>query len=112
MDDEWQPVETTHRMGAERRVPTGIDVDAVDPVPGCGEALRVSLAAWLLAAARGAADLLFPPVCRGCARFVQRHAAVCPACWGSLRLIERPFCEVLGVPFSHDLGRGILSADA
>ncbi|WP_092989478.1 ComF family protein [Rhizobium sp. NFR03] len=70
------------------------------------------LVARLLAAGRGTADLLYPPVCRGCGRFVQRHAAVCPACWASLRLIERPFCEVLGVPFSHDLGRGILSADA
>ncbi|KQR76062.1 amidophosphoribosyltransferase [Rhizobium sp. Leaf384] len=58
------------------------------------------------------ADFLYPPVCRGCGRFVQAHAAVCPSCWASLRLIERPFCEVLGVPFSHDLGHGILSADA
>jgi hypothetical protein len=34
------------------------------------------------------------------------------ACWAILRLIEQPYCEVLGVPFSHDLGAGILSADA
>jgi ComF family protein len=58
------------------------------------------------------ANLVYPPVCRGCGRHVVRHGAVCPSCWASLRLIERPFCEVLGVPFSHDLGRGILSADA
>jgi predicted amidophosphoribosyltransferase len=30
----------------------------------------------------------------------------------ALRFIERPYCEVLGIPFSHDLGAGILSAEA
>lgn len=29
-----------------------------------------------------------------------------------MRFIERPFCEVLGTPFSHDPGPGILSAEA
>ncbi|GEO86352.1 amidophosphoribosyltransferase [Ciceribacter naphthalenivorans] len=29
-----------------------------------------------------------------------------------MRFIERPFCEVLGTPFSHDLGPGMLSAEA
>ena len=43
---------------------------------------------------------------------VAQHRGVCPACWATLRLIERPYCEVLGSPFSHDLGAGILSADA
>ncbi|MDR7145536.1 ComF family protein [Rhizobium sp. BE258] len=29
-----------------------------------------------------------------------------------MRFIERPYCEVLGLPFSHDLGAGILCAEA
>ena len=41
-----------------------------------------------------------------------RHAAVCQTCWSSIAFIERPYCDVLGVPFSHDLGAGILSAEA
>ncbi|PYE42066.1 ComF family protein [Rhizobium sp. PP-F2F-G20b] len=116
MDGEWQPLETTNRTVAStvasQETLGGLGTDAGDPMPVQGKRFRQRLVARLLAAGRGVADLLYPPVCRGCGRFVQRHAAVCPACWASLRLIERPFCEVLGVPFSHDLGRGILSADA
>jgi ComF family protein len=72
---------------------------------------------WRLAASlRGlmvaAVDAVYPPVCCGCGRIVGQHRGVCPACWATLRLIERPYCEVLGLPFSHDLGAGILSADA
>ncbi len=59
-----------------------------------------------------AVDAVYPPVCSGCGRMVGQHRGVCPSCWATLRLIERPYCELLGVPFSHDLGAGILSADA
>lgn len=59
-----------------------------------------------------AVDAVYPPVCAGCGRMTGQHRGVCPACWATLRLIERPYCEVLGLPFSHDLGAGILSADA
>ncbi len=59
-----------------------------------------------------AVDAVYPPVCSGCGRMVGQHRGVCPSCWATLRLIERPYCEVLGLPFSHDLGAGILSADA
>jgi ComF family protein len=57
-------------------------------------------------------DFIYPPVCAGCGRFAMRDGAVCPACWQTIRFIERPYCEVLGTPFSHDLGSGILSAEA
>ncbi|MBO0904299.1 ComF family protein [Jiella sonneratiae] len=56
--------------------------------------------------------LLFPAVCAGCQSAVTRAGSVCPDCWGKLRFIERPYCEVLGLPFSYDLGRGFLSAEA
>ncbi|SKA04626.1 ComF family protein [Consotaella salsifontis] len=56
--------------------------------------------------------LLFPPVCAGCQTATVKAGALCPRCWSQLRFIERPFCEVLCLPFSYDLGRGFLSAEA
>lgn len=59
-----------------------------------------------------ALDLVYPPACAGCGVLLGSKASLCPHCWSRLALIERPYCEVLGTPFSHDLGPGILSADA
>ncbi|HDZ72909.1 MAG TPA: ComF family protein [Aurantimonas coralicida] len=56
--------------------------------------------------------LLFPPVCPGCQAAVTGVDTVCPGCWAKLRFIERPYCEVLGLPFAYDLGEGFLSAEA
>lgn len=56
--------------------------------------------------------LLFPPVCAGCQRQVSEPGVLCSACWPKVRFIERPFCEVMGTPFSHDFGPGFLSAEA
>lgn len=58
------------------------------------------------------ADLLYPPICAGCGIRNGNHRALCPSCWSSMRFIERPYCEVLGLPFSHDPGQGMLSAQA
>jgi ComF family protein len=58
------------------------------------------------------ADLLFPPACAACGIMTADHRGLCPKCWSGVRFIERPYCEVLGLPFSHDLGAGILSAEA
>ncbi|KQT44367.1 amidophosphoribosyltransferase [Aureimonas sp. Leaf454] len=55
---------------------------------------------------------LFPPVCAGCQAAVERSHALCADCWKGLSFIERPYCEVLGLPFSYDLGKGFLSAEA
>lgn len=72
---------------------------------------RVALG-YIAGMAHRASDFLFPPACPGCGRMLARHAALCPACWTDIAFIERPYCEVLGLPFSHDLGPGILSAEA
>jgi ComF family protein len=61
---------------------------------------------------RRASDLLFPPGCPACGRMTAAHGALCQACWVDIRFIERPYCEVLGRPFAHDLGAGFLSAEA
>lgn len=58
------------------------------------------------------ARVLFPAICPGCRRLVSSPGTLCAKCWPTLRFIERPWCEVLGTPFSHDMGEGILCADA
>ena len=62
--------------------------------------------------ALAAARLLFPPVCAGCRRHVSQPGALCGACWPKLRFLEKPWCAVMGTPFSHDMGEGFLSAEA
>ena len=56
--------------------------------------------------------LLFPPVCHGCDKQVAEPGSLCGDCWSKVRFIEKPYCPVLGTPFSHDLGAEILSAEA
>jgi predicted amidophosphoribosyltransferase len=58
------------------------------------------------------ADLLYPPGCASCGTATGGHRGLCPKCWSGVRFIERPYCEVLGSPFSHDLGTGILGTEA
>jgi len=58
------------------------------------------------------AKVLFPPVCAGCRRLVSAPGTLCGECWPKLRLLEKPWCEVMGTPFSHDMGEGFLSAEA
>jgi ComF family protein len=58
------------------------------------------------------ARLLFPPVCAGCRRHVAQPGVLCAECWPKLRLLERPWCPVMGTPFIHDMGAGFLSAEA
>lgn len=58
------------------------------------------------------ADTLFPPVCPGCKRHVAVPGTLCGECWPTLQMLERPWCDVFGTPFSHDMGKGFLSAEA
>lgn len=61
---------------------------------------------------RALRSALFPPHCFGCLQLLTVPGALCGVCWQTIRFIERPYCEVLGTPFQHDLGEGFLSADA
>lgn len=58
------------------------------------------------------AALLFPPVCAGCRRHVSEPGVLCGECWPKVCFIERPFCAVMGTPFTQDFGAGFLSAEA
>jgi ComF family protein len=70
------------------------------------------LAPALAGLVRKAADLALPPLCIACEAPVAGHGGLCARCWGSLTLIERPYCDRLGTPFAYDLGPGALSAEA
>ena len=61
---------------------------------------------------RHSLDLTYPPVCFSCRATTDEPGTVCADCWKQIRFIERPFCEKLGTPFSHDLGPGVLSPEA
>ncbi len=68
---------------------------------------------WLAARWGSAiADLVFPPICLGCAAIAERHGGFCAACWRGLHFIEKPYCPILGTPFSHDMGDAIVSPEA
>ena len=57
-------------------------------------------------------DVLFPATCLGCHEICGQQGTLCPKCWGKVRFIERPYCEVLGTPFSIDHGDRAISGDA
>ncbi len=71
-----------------------------------------ALAARSAALGARALDLLYPPICIACRAPVAEPGSVCVQCWRTIRFIERPYCERLGTPFSHDLGPGVLSPEA
>lgn len=57
-------------------------------------------------------NAIYPPVCLHCRQAISAPHALCPACWGSLRFITRPYCERLGVPFAIDPGGAAVSPAA
>ena len=57
-------------------------------------------------------DLIAPPLCLACGDPVTAPHTLCGRCWSKLTLIERPYCERLGIPFGHDPGPGALSLAA
>ena len=61
---------------------------------------------------RRSLDLILPPTCLACRKPVGEQGGLCQACWNKMGFIERPYCERLGTPFSHDLGGPLLSASA
>jgi predicted amidophosphoribosyltransferase len=75
-------------------------------------ALFGSLGPRIGAVGRRLVDLAMPPACMACGRPVAATGALCAACWGRLRLIERPFCPRLAIPFGYDIGPDALSAEA
>lgn len=73
---------------------------------------RLDLIGGLRQLPKVAADLVLPPTCPGCGTAVADSHALCARCWSKLRFIEPPLCPIYGTPFTHDLGAGIVSAEA
>jgi ComF family protein len=61
---------------------------------------------------RLALEVALPPLCPSCREPVGDGAGLCAPCWSKLSLIERPFCEKLGIPFTYDPGPGVYSMQA
>ncbi len=59
--------------------------------------------------ALGLTHLVYPPVCLSCRAAVGTDAALCADCWTGARFLERPFCEVLGLPFPYEVESGSVS---
>lgn len=57
-------------------------------------------------------DFVYPPHCPGCGTRLGSARALCGACWCSIAFIEHPLCPILGIPFAHDQGEGVVSARA
>ena len=89
------------------------DGDLAAPEPaGWATEKAATLAGLLRRGGRAMLDLVVPPLCAACRMPVADQSGLCARCWGELSLIERPFCERLGLPFAYDLGPGALSAEA
>lgn len=65
-----------------------------------------------VAAGRLALDFLLPPRCASCDRPIGLPDGLCASCWAKTPFLEPPWCDRLGLPFSHDLGAGALSPRA
>ncbi|NTJ44817.1 ComF family protein [Agrobacterium larrymoorei] len=64
---------------------------------------------WFL---RHARDFVYPPSCAGCGRATGGAGGFCIQCWSGIKFIERPYCEILGIPFAYHHGDGSISAEA
>jgi len=69
------------------------------------KAKLAALAAW-------PGRMLFPPTCLACASRVAEPGSLCAACWRETVFLERPWCAVLGIPFTHEMGEGAVSPAA
>ena len=56
--------------------------------------------------------MTIPPTCLLCDKLVDSHGGLCASCWRQARFIERPYCEVLGLPFAYGDNEGTLSPQA
>ncbi|MEP1090259.1 MAG: ComF family protein [Rhizobiaceae bacterium] len=49
-------------------------------------------------------NTLVPPSCLACDTAVASGGHLCGNCWSRLRIIEQPFCPIMGTPFAYDPG--------
>ncbi|MDI6726232.1 MAG: ComF family protein [Smithellaceae bacterium] len=61
----------------------------------------------------GLADLVFPPLCIGCASVIdgRRPLPLCPSCLDLVRRISSPLCSTCGTPFATEAGEDHLCGE-
>lgn len=57
-------------------------------------------------------DALLPRRCVCCEQTIAHESGLCGSCWQKMRFLEKPWCQRLGTPFSHDVGEDALSPRA
>lgn len=57
-------------------------------------------------------DVIVPNTCLICDVFVDQQGGCCASCWSKLAFVHPPLCPVMGTPFSVDMGKNFLSAEA
>jgi len=67
---------------------------------------------WLGSGTRYLSEILVPGSCIVCEGAVAKQGGCCPKCWSKMRFVSEPLCPVMGIPFSVNLGEGMLSAEA
>src|SRR5215470_8961054 len=77
-----------------------------------GRSFFFRLAQFGRAALGVALDAALPPLCASCRTPLASLGGLCPASWSRVSFIAPPYCERLGIPFTHDPGPGILSMEA
>ncbi len=59
-----------------------------------------------------ALDALLPRRCHCCGQRVASDDGLCGNCWSKMPFLEKPWCQQLGTPFSHEVGDDLLSSRA
>ncbi len=57
-------------------------------------------------------NAFLPRRCPCCDRGVASGLGLCGTCWQQIRFLERPWCQKMGTPFTHDVGENALSPRA
>lgn len=74
--------------------------------------MELSLSGLPMTLWRGVVDTLVPSQCLYCRLPVAEESSLCVSCWGQLKQIDEPVCDMLGTPFAYDQGAGSLSPAA
>ncbi len=61
---------------------------------------------------RSLIDFLYPPGCIICHTRTSEAHGLCPSCWAKLSLIDKPYCERLGVPLPSGYEGVLVSPEA
>ncbi|MEM0899761.1 MAG: ComF family protein [Pseudomonadota bacterium] len=56
--------------------------------------------------------MVLPDLCLNCENTVSCKGVLCPECWGQMRFISQPHCEITGMPFQYSFGERMASAEA